>query len=58
MFSVYESLWEGGCKKQTFSGFQFFVNVERRRPEICLCLQASASSEKLVSVEVSIDRLQ
>ena len=49
MFSVYESLREGGCKKQTFSGFQFFVNVERRRPEICLCPQASVPSEKLDS---------
>ena len=60
MFSVYESLREDGCKKQTFSGFQFFVNVERSDDRKYVCVRRLVHPQKSsipVLVEVFIDRL-
>ena len=49
MFSVYESLREGGCKNKLFPVFNSSLIWREARLEICLYPQASASSEKLDS---------
>ena len=47
MFSVYESLREGGgCEKQTFSGFQFFVDVDRSDDRKYVCVRRLMHPQK------------